>query len=106
MPLFLIFLFVEVDMLVGLNNMLRIVLSKSPLAFGRGDGGEALALDSSYTGEHLALDSLEQSTTTSRDVRYLVGQTELGAASYRVTTTDQRECTLSGSLSDSLAYSA
>ena len=31
-------------------------------------GISRLALDSSYTGEYLTLDSLEKSTTTSRDV--------------------------------------
>jgi hypothetical protein len=48
-----------------------------------------LTLYSGYTWENLTLDSLEQSTTTSRDVRYLVGQTELVDTSYRVATTNQ-----------------
>ena len=65
-----------------------------------------LALDSSYTRKHLTLDGLEQSTTTSRDVRYLVSKTELVYTSYRVTTTNKRECTLSSCLSDSIANSA
>ena len=65
-----------------------------------------LALDSSYTRKHLTLDGLKQSATTSRDVRYLVGQTELVNTSYRVTTTNQRECTLGSCLSDSIANSA
>ena len=41
------------------------------------------------TWEHLALDSLEESATTSGDVGNLVGETELVDASYRVTTTDE-----------------
>ena len=41
------------------------------------------------TGKHLALDSLKQCTTTSRDVRHLVRQTELVYTSYRVTTTNE-----------------
>ena len=48
-----------------------------------------VSFDSSYARENLTLDGLEQSTTTSRDVRYLVGQTELVDTSYRVTTTNQ-----------------
>jgi hypothetical protein len=48
-----------------------------------------LTFDGSYTGENLTLDGLEQGTTTSRDVRYLVGQTKLGAACNRVATTNQ-----------------
>ena len=48
-----------------------------------------LSLDSSNSWEHFALDSLEQCTTTSRDVRNLIGQTELVDASYRVATTDE-----------------
>ena len=62
-----------------------------------------LTFDSSYAWENLTLDGLEQSTTTSRDVRYLISQTELVNTSYRVATTNQRECTLSSCLSDSLA---
>ena len=45
--------------------------------------------DSCYTWEDLTLDGLKQSTTTSRDVRYLVSQTELVDTSHRVTTTNQ-----------------
>ena len=60
------------------------------------------ALDGCYTRENLTLDSLEQSTTTSRDVANLIGQTELVDTSYRVATTDQRECTLGSCLGDSL----
>ena len=45
------------------------------------------ALDGCYTRENLTLDSLEQSTTTSRDVANLIGQTELVDTSYRVATT-------------------
>ena len=67
---------------------------------------ELLAFDSCYTGENLTLDSLEQGTTTSRDVAHLVGQTELVDTSYRVATTDQRECTLGSCLGDSLTDSA
>ena len=48
-----------------------------------------LSLDSSYTREHLTFDGLEEGTTTGRDVRNLVGQTELVDTSYRVTTTDE-----------------
>ena len=62
-----------------------------------------LTLDSCYAWENLTLDGLEQSTTTSRDVRYLVGQSELVDTSYRVATTNQREGTVLGSLSDSVA---
>ena len=62
-----------------------------------------LALDSSYTRKHLTLDGLEQSATTSRDVRNLISQTELVDTSYRVATTNQREGTILGSLSDSVA---
>ena len=47
------------------------------------------SFNSCYAWENLTLDGLEQSTTTSRDVRYLVGQTELVDTSYRVATTDQ-----------------
>ena len=65
--------------------------------------GELLTLDSSNTWENLTLDGLEKSTTTSRDVRYLISQTELIYTCYRVATTNQRECTLSSCLSDSLA---
>jgi hypothetical protein len=50
---------------------------------------QLFALDSCYTGEHLTLDGLQQSTTTGRDVADLVGQTELVDTSYRVTTTNQ-----------------
>ena len=64
-----------------------------------------LALDSSYTWEDFALDSLEQSTTTRRDVGYLVGKTELVDTSYRVTTTNEREGTFSSSFSYSIADS-
>ena len=46
-----------------------------------------LALDCSNAGEHLALDSLEHSTTTSRNIAYLVGKTELVDSSNRVATT-------------------
>jgi hypothetical protein len=66
---------------------------------------DLLALDSSYAWENLTLDGLQQSTTTSRDVRYLIGQTELVDTSHRVATTNQRECTVLGSLSDSIADS-
>ena len=48
-----------------------------------------LLLDSCYTWQYLTLDSLEESTTTCRDVRYLISQTELVDTSYRVTTTDE-----------------
>ena len=48
-----------------------------------------LALDSSNTWENLTLDGLEQSTATSRDVRNLIGQTELVDTSYRVATANQ-----------------
>ncbi len=44
---------------------------------------------SCYTWQYLTLHSLEESTTTCRDVRYLVSQTELVDTSYRVTTTDE-----------------
>ena len=50
---------------------------------------DELLLDSSYAWQYLALDSLEQSATTCRDVRNLVSQTELVDTSYRVTTTDE-----------------
>ena len=46
-----------------------------------------LALDSSDTRKYLALDCLKQCTTTSRNVRYAVGQAELVYASYGITTT-------------------
>ena len=39
--------------------------------------------------KHLTFDGLEEGTTTGRDVRNLVGQTELVDTSYRVTTTDE-----------------
>ena len=65
-----------------------------------------LSFDSSYARQNFTLDGLEQSTTTSRDVRYLISQTELVDTSYRVATTNQRECTLGSSLSDSLANGA
>jgi hypothetical protein len=42
-----------------------------------------------YAGEYFTLDSLEKRTTTCRDVRYLVGHSELVDTSYRVTTTDE-----------------
>jgi hypothetical protein len=48
-----------------------------------------LALDSSNTWENLTLDGLEQSTATSRDVRNLIGQTELVDTSYRVAAANQ-----------------
>ena len=48
-----------------------------------------LLLDSCYTWQYLTLDSLEECTTTCRDVRYLIRQTELVDTSYRVTTTDE-----------------
>ena len=64
---------------------------------------DELLLNSSYAWQYLALDSLEQSATTCRDVRNLISQTELVDTSYRVTTTDERECTLLGSFSDCLS---
>ena len=48
-----------------------------------------LLLNSCYTWQYLTLDSLEESTTTCRDIRYLVSQTELVDTSYRVATTDE-----------------
>lgn len=67
---------------------------------------DVLFFDCSYTWKLLALDSLEQGTTTGRDIRYLVSKTELVYASYRVTAANQREssvsCCLGDSLSDSL----
>ena len=65
-----------------------------------------LTNNGSNTWKTLTLDSLKKSTTTCRDVRYLVCETELVYTSYRVTTTDEGECTLSSSLSHSLTYSA
>src|SRR5574344_784222 len=61
---------------------------------------ENLFLNSSNTREFFSFDSFEQSTTTGRDVRNLVGHTELVDTSYRVATTDKRECTVLGSLSN------
>ena len=48
-----------------------------------------LALDGCNTWQNLALDGLEQCTTTSRNVAHLVGQTELVDTSHRVTTANQ-----------------
>ena len=48
-----------------------------------------LSLNSSYAWENLTLDSLKESTTTCRDIRYLISQTELVDKSYRVATTDE-----------------
>ena len=48
-----------------------------------------LFIYSSYAREHLAFDSLEEGTTAGRDVRNLVGKTELGAACYRVAAADE-----------------
>ena len=50
---------------------------------------DELLLNSSNTWQYLALDSLEQSATTCRDVRNLISQAELVDTSYRVTTTDE-----------------
>ena len=51
--------------------------------------GKLLAAYSCDTWEHLTLDSLEKCTTTGRDVRNLISETELVDTSYRVTTTDE-----------------
>ena len=99
----------EIDVLVAttiieigldISNVNTIIIHDSD------NMGLSQLLNSSNAWENLTLDGLEQSTTTSRDVRYLVGQTELVDASYRVATTNQRECTVLRSLSDSLANSA
>ena len=63
------------------------------------------ALYSCDAWEHLTFDSLEEGTTTCRDVRNLVCETELVDTSYRVTTTDEGECTFLSSLGNSLTYS-
>lgn len=45
--------------------------------------------DCSDTRKNFTFDSFQQSTTTCRDVRNLIGHTEFVDASYRVTTTNQ-----------------
>ena len=48
-----------------------------------------LTNNGSNTWKNLTLDSLKKSTTTCRDVRYLISETELVYASYRVATTNE-----------------
>ena len=65
-----------------------------------------LSLHSGNTWEHFALDSLEQSATTSGDVAYLVGKTELVDTCHRVAATDEGACAFFSCLSHSRAHSA
>ena len=64
------------------------------------------AFDGSYAGEDFAFDSLEQSATTGRNVRNLVGKTEFVDAGYRVATANEREGAVFGCLNPSVGNGA
>ena len=51
--------------------------------------GYLLSTDSSDTGKYFTFDGFEKSTTTGRNVTYLVSQTELVDAGNRVTAADE-----------------
>ena len=51
--------------------------------------GNLLSTDSSDTGKYFTFDGFEKSTTTGRNVTYLVSQTEFVDAGNRVTTADE-----------------
>ena len=74
------FLAQEASIIMVIKNEIRCFILQS-LAL--------LAFNSCYARKNLAFDGLKQGTTTSRDVRYLICQTELGAACYRITTANQ-----------------
>ena len=50
---------------------------------------DGLTFDGCNTGKYFTFDCFKQCATTGADVANLVGQTELGAACYAVTATDE-----------------